>query len=109
MAVLDIVRCAIICVDDNELCSLFELIMKTYSGSILRVKNAFDDITKGDASHGYRAVMINMAFGGKDASLPNGYKMVCEVQLLLLKYYQVRKNMHLGYGITRSEDGGLAE
>ena len=29
--------------------------------------------------------------------------MVVEVQLLLNKYFKVRKNMHLGYGIVRSE------
>eukprot|EP01083_Nonionella_stella_P077620 212043_1 len=89
-----------------ELCSLFDLIVSKYSGSILRVKNAFDDIKKGEDSHGYRAVMINIAFGDESV-LPKGFRMVCEAQLLLSKYYAVRKNMHLGYGICRSEDGGI--
>eukprot|EP01083_Nonionella_stella_P217579 781093_1 len=96
MAVLDIVRCGIVCEDDAELCSLFDLIMTKFSGSILRVKNAFDDIKKGEDSHGYRAVMINIAFGDESV-LPKGFRMVCEAQLLLSKYYAVRKNMHLGY------------
>eukprot|EP01083_Nonionella_stella_P071755 192927_1 len=107
MAVLDIVRCGIVCEDAVELCSLFDLIVSKYSGSIMRVKNAFDDIKKGDDSHGYRAVMINIAFGDESV-LPKGFRMVCEAQLLLSKYYEVRKNMHLGYGICRSEDGGIA-
>eukprot|EP01083_Nonionella_stella_P144853 453004_1 len=107
MAVLDIVRCGIVCEDAVELCSLFDLIVSKYSGSIMRVKNAFDDIKKGEDSHGYRAVMINIAFGDESV-LPKGFRMVCEAQLLLSKYYAVRKNMHLGYGICRSEDGGIA-
>ena len=78
MAVLDIVRCGIVCEDDEELCSLYQLIMERFSGNILRVKNAFDDIKKGDDSHGYRAVMININFGGPLEE--KGYKMVCEAQ-----------------------------
>jgi len=105
MAVLDIVRCGIVCEDSEELCSLYQLIMERFKGNIMRVKNAFDDIKKGDDSHGYRAVMINIKFGD-ESLLPKGYEMVCEAQLLLNAYYQVRKDMHLGYGITRSEDGG---
>merc|ERR1712113_77782 len=108
MAVLDIVRCGIVCEDAEELCSLYQLIMEKFSGNILRVKNAFDDIKKGNDSHGYRAVMINIAFGD-ETLLPKNYKMVCEAQLLLNKYYQVRKDMHLGYGICRSEDGGTSD
>eukprot|EP01084_Bolivina_argentea_P266183 451386_1 len=46
MSVLDIVRCAIVCETDEELCSLFYLLCKKYSGKILRVKNAFDNVNK---------------------------------------------------------------
>ena len=102
MAVLDIVRCAIICEDDNELSSLFELLCSKFSGKILRVKNAFD-VNKG--TYGYRAVLMNIAYGDKNI-LPEKYEMIVEIQLLLSKFYQVRKNMHLGYGICRSEEGG---
>eukprot|EP01083_Nonionella_stella_P073240 197878_1 len=105
MAVLDIVRCAVVCETDDELCSLFELINTKFSGKILRIKNAFDDVNKG--TYGYRAVLMNIAYGD-ESLLPKEYQMICEVQLLLLKYYQVRKNMHLGYGIVRSEEGGLS-
>eukprot|EP01083_Nonionella_stella_P276821 940959_1 len=105
MAVLDIVRCAIVCEDDNELCHLFDLIVSKFSGKILRIKNAFDDVTKG--TFGYRAVLLNIAFGN-ETLLPKKYEMICEVQLLIWKYYKVRKNMHLGYGIVRSEEGGVA-
>eukprot|EP01083_Nonionella_stella_P198276 728097_1 len=70
MCVLDIVRCAIVCEDD-----------------------AFDSVKKG--TYGYRAVLINIAYGD-DALLPNGYSIICEAQLLLNTFYQVRKFMHLG-------------
>lgn len=46
MAVLDIVRCAIVCENDNELCNLYDMLIKEFSGKILRVKNAFDDILR---------------------------------------------------------------
>eukprot|EP01083_Nonionella_stella_P071837 193214_1 len=105
MAVLDIVRCAIVCEDAKELCHLFDLIVSKFSGKILRIKNAFDDVTKG--TFGYRAVLLNIAFGD-EALLPKKYQMICEVQLLIWKYYKVRKNMHLGYGIVRSEEGGIS-
>ena len=51
--------------------------------------------------------MINLAFGDEKL-LPFKYKIVCETQLLLNKYYQIRKDMHLGYGICRSQDGGIS-
>eukprot|EP01084_Bolivina_argentea_P316985 549537_1 len=106
MAVLDIVRCAIVCENDIELCSLFELIRSKFKGKILRVKNAFDSVNKG--TYGYRAVLINIAYSD-NTLLPKEYSLICEVQLLLSKYYQTRKLMHLVYGIVRSEEGGNAQ
>eukprot|EP01083_Nonionella_stella_P089999 251401_1 len=104
MNILDIVRCAVVCETENELCCLYGRIVARFSGKILRVKNAFDEARKG--TYGYRAVLINIAYGDETV-LAKGFEMICEVQLLLLKYYEVRKNMHLGYGIVRSEDNGL--
>eukprot|EP01084_Bolivina_argentea_P140557 247056_1 len=100
MSVLDIVRCAIVCETDHELCSLFQLICDKFCGKILRVKNAFNDVNKG--TYGYRAILINVAFPTGN----NQYEMITEIQLILQKYFHVRKNMHLGYGIVRSEEGG---
>eukprot|EP01083_Nonionella_stella_P244870 851818_1 len=108
LSVLDIVRCAIVCESADELCTLFELINVTFSGKILRVKNAFDDPNKGACQYGYRAILMNIAYGDPNV-LPKGYELIVEVQLLLFKYYTVRKNMHLGYGIVRSEEGGVSQ
>eukprot|EP01084_Bolivina_argentea_P285103 488842_1 len=107
MSVLDIVRCAIICENHIELINLFNLLCKQYSGNILRVKNAFNPNIE-NKSFGYRAILINIIFNDENI-LPKKYSMICEVQLLLSKYYQVRKKMHLGYTICRSEQGGIAE
>eukprot|EP01084_Bolivina_argentea_P163317 284137_1 len=101
MAVLDIVRCAIVCENDKELCSLYNLIVSEFSQQIKRVKNAFADINKG--TYGYRAVLMNIVYGDQDVLPYPKYRMICEVQLLLNKYYKVRGKMHLGYGIVRSE------
>ena len=106
MAVLDIVRCAIVCESDEELCNLYKLLCKKFSGKILRIKNAFDNVNKG--TYGYRAVLINIAYGD-ELLLPKEYEIICEVQLLLYNYYMIRKDMHLGYGICRSEEGGESE
>ncbi len=71
-----------------------------FCGKILRVKNAFNDVNK--ATYGYRAILINVSFSTGNN---NQYEMITEIQLILQKYFHVRKNMHLGYGIVRSEEG----
>eukprot|EP01083_Nonionella_stella_P278136 945736_1 len=102
MAVLDIVRCAIVCEDDLELCGLFDALRTEFKGQFKRIKNAFDPVNGRD-TYGYRAVLMNVAYGD-EAILPYPkYRMICEIQLILNSYFQVRKKMHLGYGIVRSE------
>eukprot|EP01084_Bolivina_argentea_P042644 78621_1 len=96
MAVLDIVRCAVVCKDDEELCCLFDLFVQEFSGSIKRVKNAFHKVN-GRQTYGYRAVLINIAYGDSKILPYPKYRMVVEVQLLLNKYFQIRRKMHLGY------------
>lgn len=47
---------------------------------------------------------------GDEKELPYPeFQMVCEVQLILLSYFKVRKPMHLGYGIVRSEFASTAD
>ena len=98
--VLDIVRCAIVCIDDIEMASLYKLIIKQFSKKILRVKNAFSDVKK--ANYGYRAVLINVICTAKVNGVE--FPMIVEIQLILAKYFDVRKSMHLAYSVVRADN-----
>lgn len=113
MAVTDIVRCGVVCEDEQELCSLYNMLVndeKWFKGRVIRVKNAFDDVKKGNDSYGYRAILMNVAHGDAHPSgidednfpFPD-YQIACEIQLLLKSYWNVRAIMHLAYNIVRSE------
>ena len=74
----------------------YQNLNKYNSGEIIRIKNGFKSGTKGN--YGYRAILINLIYEAK------GFKMIVEVQLILLKYLKIRKSMHLFYKILRADD-----
>eukprot|EP00483_Globobulimina_turgida_P004849 UN04858 len=84
-SVLDWVRCAIICENDIEMKSLFDLLCQTYKGYIIRMKNKFDP--KYEVHGGYRAVMVNLIWTDKNNPL---LKMIIEIQLILTSYLPIR-------------------
>eukprot|EP01083_Nonionella_stella_P292590 995094_1 len=96
--VWDWIRCALICKDTEEMVQMYKLIVNNVNNAyfvkkIVRVKNGF---FKGSQSnYGYRAILINIVFGN----------MIAEIQLILLSYLKIRKQMHLYYKIVRSGDG----
>eukprot|EP01084_Bolivina_argentea_P020478 38072_1 len=96
--VWDWIRCALICSNTKEMIGLYNLIVnsndnKYFVKKIIRVKNGF--YRNSESNYGYRAILINFVFGN----------MVAEIQLILLSYLKIRKQMHLYYKIVRSDDG----
>ena len=99
---MDIVRCAVVCETTQELCSVYERICTHFKGKVFRVKNAFSAENSNKSSYGYRAILMNVIYENDKLFSKTSVGMIVEIQLILSSYYQVRKNMHLGYSVVRA-------
>ncbi|ETN99453.1 hypothetical protein RFI_38020 [Reticulomyxa filosa] len=119
-SVKDWVRVALIVENESECVELFNKIMKQFDGKVARVKNGFDPKVKGEDVLHYRSILINLVFDyetyGKldrqkekhkhqsddlEKAANKYWKMICEVQIILREYLNVRGRLHLYYKILR--------
>eukprot|EP01083_Nonionella_stella_P019669 54618_1 len=96
-SILDWVRCAIVVESDTECASLVSLVLETYKGCVVAVKNKFD--SNEYPNEDYRAVMISIVWNGDC-----GLRMIVEVQIILSSYLPIRRKSHLWYKMHRSRD-----
>lgn len=93
---LDVVRCLVSCPTVDDLVRTYEMIRKTFF--ILRVKNGFA-IESEDGSL-FRQVLINVKY--KDTK--TGISMICEIQLNLAQWCDVKHQIHRFYTMARCTD-----
>eukprot|EP00750_Incisomonas_marina_P009414 INCI15994.2.p1 GENE.INCI15994.2~~INCI15994.2.p1 ORF type:complete len:385 (+),score=90.23 INCI15994.2:153-1307(+) len=96
---LDTVRGLVVCSTVEDMVEAFQIVCDNFD--VLRVKNGF---AEKEVPYGFRQILINVRFDPKDeAALPAGSAMVCEVQLNLKDYANVKHKIHKFYSILRCE------
>jgi hypothetical protein len=101
--VLDIVRGSVSCATEDQIVGVMESIAEAFV--VVRVKNTMhaDAKTVGE----YRDIKMLVVVSSSDpvynsvASESGGVNMICEIQLLLNSYLEVKKSMHPLYKIVR--------
>lgn len=96
---VDIVRCLVVCPSAESAKAAFEIICANFD--VLRVKNGFAAGFDADASYGFRQILLNV----KHADPASGMTMICEVQLNLQPYAEVKHLIHAIYSLARVETG----
>jgi len=118
----DWVRIALIVENEHECVQVFKKICEVFDGKIARVKNGFDISVDGEQALHYRALLINLVFDYETFYVPKKkthqiagvqtenssgqsyWKMLCEIQIILRNYLDVRSHLHLFYKILRCVD-----
>eukprot|EP00756_Hemistasia_phaeocysticola_P025455 Hpha_TRINITY_DN16007_c4_g10::TRINITY_DN16007_c4_g10_i1::g.117633::m.117633 len=90
---IDVVRCMLVCDTPADAKEAFD---KLSAGmQVLRVKNSF---AMADPPYGFRQILLNVLFKDDD---PDAHPVVCEVQINLKSYAEVKHKIHRFYSIVR--------
>ena len=89
---VDIVRCLIVCDSADAVLKAYAVIDSHFE--IVRVKNSF--CTKDAVPYNFRQILINVKFMNT-----KGVTMICEIQINLTKYVEVKEVIHVLYGFLR--------
>lgn len=88
----DVVRCLLVCDGAASICDAFQTVQEHFE--IVRVKNTF---AEDDPAMGFRQILINVLW--KESSEDEG--MICEIQLNLAEYAEVKHKIHALYSVVR--------
>jgi len=96
---LDVVRGIVRCSTVKEMEDTFRAVCANFD--VLRVKNGF---AEPEVEYGFRQILINIRFAPQQkGALPDSCAMVCELQLNLDAYVDVKHKIHRYYSILRCE------
>jgi len=97
--ICDVLRCSIQCETLNDVADAFNVLNENIT--IVRVKNRFLIEFDSKETDGYRDMLINVLFSDDKGSKLSA---ICEVQLQLKAYLQIKKKQHKYYKIVRAVD-----
>ena len=89
---VDIVRCLVVCESADAVLRAYTVIDANFE--IVRVKNSFR--TMDAVPYNFRQLLINVKFTNT-----KGVTMICEIQINLTKYVEVKEVIHVLYGFLR--------